>query len=578
MNQPEPHPAIRISPAEWRWVLWFGILVMLATTLPYLVGFASQGENWHFTGFVFGVEDGNSYIAKMRTGSAGAWLFRTPYSAAPQGGVLAFLPYLLLGKLLAPSSAHVYFVWLFHAFRLGAGMLSLFAAYAFVSEFIQSVPGRRLALVLIALGGGLGWILVLVGKSGWLGSLPLDFYSPETFGFLALYGVPHLALGRAALFWGLRAHLQIIQSESLPSPGDLGHLGVAWLLAALAQPLQAVILGYVLALHFALLMLVGLVKPELASSRGCIVWLRIAALQTLSGLPAIAFLAYTLLAFNSDPYLKAWTSQNIILSPHPLHYLLAYGWALPLALPGALHLLRQLPQKGLLLAGWVASLPLLAYLPFNLQRRLPDGIWVALVILVLVQLETFILGRGTFGQSGLPMLPALRLDEISRQSAGQDSRPRRLLRLLYLSLAFPSTLILLAGGVLAASSPGLPLFRPSAEVAASEYLAAVAAPGDVVLSPYSIGNALPAWAPVRVVVGHGPETIGLESLLPRVHAFFQEAAPALNAELLAEQAVDFIFAGPSERPFVVTAPAAQSLELIFDRAGYAIFLVHEITP
>jgi hypothetical protein len=55
-----------MQPDENRsWVLWLRALVMLATTLPYLLGYAVQGQDWRFTGFVFGVEDGNSYIAKM---------------------------------------------------------------------------------------------------------------------------------------------------------------------------------------------------------------------------------------------------------------------------------------------------------------------------------------------------------------------------------------------------------------------------------------------------------------------------------------------------------------------------------
>jgi hypothetical protein len=82
------------------------------------LAFQTQGEAWRFTGFVFAVEDGNSYIAKMLLGANGAWLFRTPYTADPQRGVLAFLPYLLLGKLAAGEGIHEQLVALFHLFRI----------------------------------------------------------------------------------------------------------------------------------------------------------------------------------------------------------------------------------------------------------------------------------------------------------------------------------------------------------------------------------------------------------------------------------------------------------------------------
>ena len=38
-----------------RWVLGFALLTMLVTTLPYVVGFAQQGQEWVFTGILLGV-------------------------------------------------------------------------------------------------------------------------------------------------------------------------------------------------------------------------------------------------------------------------------------------------------------------------------------------------------------------------------------------------------------------------------------------------------------------------------------------------------------------------------------------
>jgi len=112
-----------VTHAERRWVMIFATIVMLITTIPYLVGYASQGQEWRFTGFIFGVEDGNSYIAKMLLGSSGSWMFRTPYTASYQRGVIAFLPYILLGKLAQGSGVHEQLVALYHLFRIGAGFL-----------------------------------------------------------------------------------------------------------------------------------------------------------------------------------------------------------------------------------------------------------------------------------------------------------------------------------------------------------------------------------------------------------------------------------------------------------------------
>ena len=120
-----------VSNIEYRWVIVYAVTVMLILTLPYVMGYAVEGESWKFTGFAFGVEDGNSYIAKMLSGAAGNWLFFTPYTSFPQNGVLAYLPYILLGKLSSPPGQHIQLVVIFHLFRIIAGILAIIATYDF---------------------------------------------------------------------------------------------------------------------------------------------------------------------------------------------------------------------------------------------------------------------------------------------------------------------------------------------------------------------------------------------------------------------------------------------------------------
>src|SRR5512133_794055 len=177
---------------ERRWLVIVTIVLLSITSIPYLIGYFRQGADWHFTGFIFGVEDGNSYIAKMLSGSYGSWLFRSPYSAMQQKGVLAFLPYLLLGKLAFPPEIHDQLVALFQIFRWAAGGILVPSVYIFTGLFINSRTHKQLATLIIVLGGGLGWLgwLLIPGQGPW--NLPLEVYSPEAFGFLSLLGLPHL--------------------------------------------------------------------------------------------------------------------------------------------------------------------------------------------------------------------------------------------------------------------------------------------------------------------------------------------------------------------------------------------------
>ncbi|MBI5828412.1 MAG: hypothetical protein HZB20_02460, partial [Chloroflexi bacterium] len=89
----------KISTKEWRWAAIFSAAVMALTCVPYLVGAARSGDDGRFSGFVIGVEDGNSYLAKMQLGAHGQWLFQLPYAIEDHPKSLVYSFYILLGKL-----------------------------------------------------------------------------------------------------------------------------------------------------------------------------------------------------------------------------------------------------------------------------------------------------------------------------------------------------------------------------------------------------------------------------------------------------------------------------------------------
>jgi len=523
---------------KWLWI--FSILVMLITTIPYLVGYASQGSEWHFSGFVFGVEDGNSYMAKMLRGANGDWLFRTPYTAMPQDGVLAYFPFLILGKLTAPPAQHVQGVALFQIFRIGAGILYIFASYDFLAFFINNERWRIWGVILASLGGGLGWLLILLGKGSWLGSLPLDMYSPETFGFLSLYGLPHLALARALLLWGLRAYLHPGLSAWPNRPGL--STGFLWLIMGLMQPL-AVVLGWViLVAHSGILFAerrLRLWRKEAIDWSSWRIWLGRSAVIISVTAPIVIYTAW---AFSADPVLHRWTAQNLILSPHPLHYLAAYGLLIPFGIAGIYQLKREKQLGRWLLVAWSLALPFLVYAPYPLQRRLAEGYWVALIAQAMVFFDR---------------------NEQKRFRGYQ----------WVLGLALPTTLILSLGGGSATLTPGRPIFRPRAEIEAFLFLDEIAEADKVVLASYETGNALPAWAPVFVVIGHGPESVGLAELTPRVENFYQaNTTTKERLALIAEFGVDFIFWGPNEQLLGDWNPHIEEfLRLVYNQEDYLIF-------
>jgi hypothetical protein len=521
---------------ERKWCLTYAAVLAILTTLPYFIGFITQGDSWRFTGFVFGVEDGNSYIAKMMLGARGEWLFRTPYTSLPQGGVIAFLPYILLGKLAAGDELHLQLVVLFHIFRVAVIPLGVLATYRFIALFISIQRWRGWATIIATAGGGLGWLIVLSGESTWLGSLPLEFYSPETFGFLAFYGLPHLILARALLLIGL---VEYIRAAEDPGRGWLA--GLSFLLLGLVQPL-AVVSGYAVILAHQIL--VGLKQFYQVRWGQYRPWLYAALKTGLISLPVVLYMTFV---FAKDPFLRAWTSQNRILSPHPAHYLLAYGVLAIPAFVGAWGVLRRRHPATWLPVGWVLIFPLLAYAPYNLQRRLPEGVWVALVTLVAVGLSEW------------------RTRTVIQRRVGTA----------LLSVSLLGSLLLLSGGIGVARRPSEPAFRAREEVDSFLELDKLSGHGEVVLSAFDTGNALPAWAHLRVVIGHGPESANLEALRPQVEAFYSNTMDEDGqSNFLYATGVDYLWVGPNEDPEGEwESSLSNKLNLIYRSETYRVYEV-----
>lgn len=494
-----------MSREERRWVMWVAVALLVITSLPYLMAYQRAGDAWQFSGFVLGVDDGNSYIAKMLRGAEGDWLFRSPYSAEEQGGFLAFLPYLLLGKLTSQPGQHEQLVALFHLYRWVGGFALAFAVYFFASLFLEQRKQRQLAVLLALAGGGLGW-LAMLGLGGlWGERVPLEFYSPESYGFLSLYSLPHLEVSRALLLAGLAAFLR-------PGRGWLGWTlpGLLWLAMGFFQPLT-IASGWAVLGMFLLVRGAVCLAHMRKGDAGCYAaWRQDLLRAIVTGAISLPWVVYNFAAFQIDPYLRGWSQQNIILSPPLADYVLAYVAMLWLGVIGLRALWRQDQRAAALLGGWLAAFPLLAYFPYPLQRRLPEGVWVALSVLAIA---------GFFQLA---------------------QRWRRLAAPL-LVLAFLPAVFLVLGGMLSAWTPQEPVFIPADEVRAFQFLRGVAEKDDVVLASFAVSNRVPAWAPVRTITGHGPESIGAKDIEPRIQRFFStEATDQERFKLLRDYGIRFV--------------------------------------
>jgi hypothetical protein len=393
-----------------------------------------------------------------------------------------------------------------------------------------------LGILLATFGGGLGWLLILSGNNQFAGSLPLEYYSPETFGFLEVFGLPHLAVARGALLIALATFLTRQGIKSSVATG-------LWLLlAGIMQPLSALIGCFVILLGLIVEWLRILLKKKNINEAQIHSFRSLVLRAVIAVVIASPIIIYNILISFTDPFMRAWTIQNRILSPSPIHYVVAYILILPFAVFGIRRVVVNWEWKWGIILGWVITFPILAYFPHNLQRRLPEGVWVAWIVL------------------GLAGLEGLKL--------------RRQYSYLF-ALAFPSTLILFAGSLLQAVKPAEPIFVPREEAAAYVKMSNEFPTTQTVLAAYRTSNAIPAWAPVRVLIGHGPESIGLSNMQPLAEAFYRaNTSDQQRQNFIVQNRINLIYWGPSERALGAWNPdSSPFLQLAFKINDISVFRV-----
>ncbi len=467
-------------------------LVAALITLPYLYAWRAAGETHVFTGFLLNPLDGASYLAKMQQGWQGAWRYRLAFTAGPGRGAYLFLYYLFLGHLARWTGLSLLLVY--HLARLAGALALLYALDAFYAACLP-VGARPAALMLAALGSGMGWLAVP------LGGFTADFWVVEAYPFLSMYAAPHFPLSLALMALLLRPE----------KAGDAPlRVGLALILALLSPFGMAL----VLLARGALAGWDVFARRERAALRSAGAALGPLA---LGGLP---YLLYTQWAVRADPALAAWNAQNLTPAPPWWDTLLAFSPLLPLAVWAAWRRWR----RARLLVLWSALALLLLYAPLALQRRFLVGLYIPLA------------GLAAWGLS-----------------AGNGRARWGLLA----ALTAPTNLFVLLAAFATAGAhpPELYLTRPEADALA--WLAASTPRDAVVLAAPETGAFIPAFSGRRVLYGHPFETVDAARMEAIVLRYFSGLSAPADAAAL--QAAQYLFYGPRERALGGAPPAGEPL-------------------
>ncbi|MCL5959110.1 MAG: hypothetical protein M1358_07275, partial [Chloroflexi bacterium] len=493
------------------WSIAIIVSALLLSTLPFLIAYWSTPPGLQFSGFLLNVEDANSHLAKMMLGKRGEWLLYLNYSPEPHDGAFVNTIWILLGQVAGALGLQLVLMW--HLARVAFGLVYLITVKIVIDFFVETRAQRLIALFLAVFGSGLGWLLLLFGQQTVLGERPIDFWLAEAYSVPLLVGYPHMLLGTAMLFLTFILALKALETNTLVPGIAAGFCAVAFVLI---HPFGIAVVDITLAAYVLALML----KRQMTGVR-CLT-----LLAPVFVLPLPVFL-YDAAVFLFNPEFRAWSEQNLCLSPSPLVYLLGYGLLVPLAVLGARVAVRGSNNKSIFLVAWTVAVAGLLYVPFNSQRRLVEGLVVPLAILS---------ARGIVDQ----IWPYLRQQDKGKLIGFSTA--------IMLALALPSTLIFAGGLTFQALRHASPTYQDVSALEAIHWLGTDTAPNKVVLSAKPTGNLIPAISGNTVVLGHWAETIGLQEKERLVKSFFSERTnDSERRAILSRFGVSYVLYGPNER-------------------------------
>ncbi len=503
-------------PARARTLGW-SLAFAAATVAPYFLAAALAPPGSRFTGFLLNPADGFSYLAKMRQGFGGALGFTLPYALDPGPPVLLFVYHLALGHLSRLLGQPLIVVY--HAARALAALWMAFSAQRFYERILRGRGDKSLPFALTFFGGGLGWLLVPLGRT------PVDLAVPEATPYLLAYANAHFPLAATLLLtvagrWAAGA-----------TPGWVEALA-GFLLGAI-YPFAAVVL--------------------VAAGFAWLAWERIGGYSWVPpGWSAPLYLAlgaapwalYDLWVTRSHPVLSIWAQQNQTPSPPPVDYLAGYGVVLAFSVVGLALARPWRWREGRLLLSWVVVNAVLLYAPFGLQRRFALGLYFPLAALAAWGISRLAERTYRWGWASVAV-----------------------------ALSLPSVLLVIALGVSGVARGEPLLVVEESELQAYRWLAEVAPPGSRVMAGPRAGNRLPAFADLRVVYGHPFETPFASYTEQRLRAFYSgDLSTSAARRLLMDLQIDFVFLGSEERDLGGLPPGLE-LDLVFRAPGVEVYAV-----
>jgi hypothetical protein len=508
LARPGPAPAPVPRTQRIRFALVFAAAIASLSLLPYLLAYLWTPPGHHFAGFFFIADDATTYLAKMRQGADGSWLWNDPYTSEPHGGVFLFSFYLLFGHLAAVL--HLPLIATYHLARITGAIALVFAVDRLCRRLLPPQL-RNLGLALVILGSGAGFLAQAAGNPSIFGSRleALDLHLPELSGWYSILAIPHFTWATALIIAALLGLLRILET---PAWRPMALTSLALIALTAIHPQMIPVLAVIWAAYRALLLWWGR-RPS---------WRALAA-EAAPFAASGPLLAYNAWILFRDPTIAEWANQWRHQAPGPVSLALSLGLPLLVAIVGMTVVWRHRDQGLALMLVWPPLVVALLYLPnfANIQRRLLDALFVPIGILAALGLRS--------------LTGHLRRAQARRVEA------------VLLTVCCFSSAIVLAIALRFASGAFAEAYVSDDAWQAMQWLSSHHQADDRALSAPAAGQLLPAWAGVRVYVGHYSETLNYFQKIRNVGAILKPDEPDGAVQgFLAANGLTLLYWGPDE--------------------------------
>ncbi len=357
---------------EWLSLAIISLILIILTWWPYyyLSQHVPRGFVYNASTFI-NPGDNTVYYSYIRQGIEDGWLVKNFYTSESTLAVLH--PFWTgLGKIakifsLIPQT-------IFHLARTVLIPIFIFFVYWLISYFLREKKDRLISLLIFSLGAGLGWLYVLAKPFFWFDNawhnVPFDVFIPDAFPFTSMVISPHFILSWLLLLITLVFGFLALRHNNYVYTLTAAIVGA---ILILLHPFHAPTILFVLGAYW--LFMTYQKKTFFWSGTWQL------ALIFLATLPSIGYYFYL---YQADWVTSIKTNQNFLPSPKPFITFLSFGTAVILAILSFFWSKRKnhyLPNFNFLVI-WALLNTILIYLPFLWQRRLAEGWWFPLAIMV----------------------------------------------------------------------------------------------------------------------------------------------------------------------------------------------------